>query len=76
MLAKEDCDNTTAWRIDSWKKLLTEIDKDPDGVLTIILDMHNIYTKYLNQANHANKQYQEIWTIALRLEQELQIGNN
>ena len=75
-LAEEDCDNTAAWQIDSREKLLTEMDKDPDGVLTMILDMRNIYTKYLNQANHANKQCKEIRTIALGLEQELQISNN
>ena len=70
-LAEEDCDNTAAWQIDSREKLLTEMDKDPDGVLTMILDMRNIYTKYLNQANHADKQCKEIQTIALGLEQEL-----
>ncbi len=43
-LAEEDCNNTTAWRINSQEKLLTEMDKDLDGVLTIILDMRNIYT--------------------------------
>ena len=59
-LAEEDRDNTAAWQIDSREKLLTEIDKDPDGVLTMILDMRNIYTKYLNQANHADKQCKEI----------------
>ena len=53
--AEEDHDNTAAWRIDSQKKLLTEMDKDPDGILTMILDMRNIYIKYLNQANHADK---------------------
>ena len=74
--AEEDCDNTVAWRIDSREKLLTKMDKDPDGVLTMILDMRNIYTKYLNQANHADKQCKKIQTIALGLEQELQISNN
>ncbi len=54
-LAEEDRDNTAAWRIHSREKLLTEMDKDPDGVLTMILDMRNIYTEYLNQANHANE---------------------
>ena len=75
-LAKKDHDNTAAWQINSQEKLLTEIDKDPDGVLTMILDMRNIYTEYLNQANHADKQCKEIRTIALGLEQELQISNN
>ncbi len=75
-LVEEDCDNTVAWRIDSREKLLTEIDKDPDGVLTMILDMRIIYTEYLNQTNHADKQCKEIRTIVLGLEQELQISNN
>ena len=52
------------------------MDKDLDGVLTMILDMRNIYIEYLNQANHANKQCKKIRTIALGLEQELQISNN
>ena len=55
-LAEEDRDNTANWRIDNREKLLIEMDKDPNGVLIMILDMRNIYTKYLNQANHANKQ--------------------
>ena len=42
----------------------------------MILDMRTIYTKYLNQANSANKKYNQIQTIALRLKQELQISNN
>ncbi len=52
------------------------MDKDPDGILTMILDMRNIYTEYLNQANHADEQCTEFRTIALGLEQELQISNN
>ena len=35
-LTEEDCDNIAAWQIDSREKLLTEIDKNTDGVLTII----------------------------------------
>ena len=66
--AEKDCDNTAAWQIDSREKLLTEMDKNPDEVLTMILDIRNIYTKYLNQANHANKQCKKIRTIALGLE--------
>ncbi len=42
----------------------------------MILDIRNIYTKYLNQTNHVDEQCKEIRTIALRLEQELQISNN
>ncbi len=54
MLAQEDRDNTAAWR-----------NKDPDGVLTMILHMRVIYTEYLNQANEANKQCNQIRTISL-----------
>ncbi len=45
-LAEEDvCDNTVAWQIDSQEKLLTEMNKDPDGVLTMVLDMRKTYTE-------------------------------
>ena len=54
-LAEEDRKNTAAWRIDSQEKLFTEMDRNSDRVLKMILDMHTIYTKYLNQANNANK---------------------
>ena len=37
----------------------------------MILDIRTIYTKYLNQANNTDKQYNQIQTIALGLEQEL-----
>ena len=70
-LAEKDCNYTAVWQINSQEKLLTEMDKDPNRVLTIILDMRNIYTKYLNQANHANKQCKKIRAITLGLEQEL-----
>ena len=47
-IAEEDRKNTVAWRIHSQKKLFTEIEKNPNGVLKMILDMRTIYTKYLN----------------------------
>ena len=76
MLAEENaCDNTAAWRIDSREKLLTEMNKDPDGVLTMILDMRKTYTEYLDQANEADDQRDEIRTRALGLKQELHISN-
>lgn len=34
----------------------------------MILDMQSIYTKYLDQANKANKNCDEIRTYALKLE--------
>ena len=74
--AEEDLKNTTAWLIDSQKKLFTEMNRNPDGVLKMILDMHTIYIEYLNQANNANKQYNQIETVALGLKQKLQISNH
>ena len=47
------------------------MDRNPNGVLKMILDMRTIYTKYLNQANNADKQCNQIRTVALGLEQEL-----
>ena len=76
ILVKKDCNNTIAWRIDSQEKLLPEMNKDPDEVLIIILDICNIYTLYLNQVTYADKQCNQIQTIALGLEQKLQISNN
>lgn len=33
---------------------MTEIDRDTDRILSIILDMWKTYTEYLDQANKAN----------------------
>ena len=55
MLAKKNRKNTAAWQIDSQEKLFTKIDRNLDGVLKMIFDMRTIHTKYLNQANNANK---------------------
>ena len=52
------------------------MDRNPNGVLKMILDMRTIYTKYLNQANKVDKQCNQILTVALELEQQLQISNN
>ena len=75
-LAEDDRENTAAWRIDSREKLFTEMDRNHDGVLKMILDMRTIYTEYLDQANNADEQYNQIRTVALGLEQELQISND
>ena len=42
----------------------------------MILDMHTIYTKYMNQASNATKQYNQIQTVILGIKQEFQISNN
>ena len=76
ILIEKHYNHIAAWQMDSQEKLLIEIDIDPDRVSTIILDMCNIYTKYLNPTNNNNKQYNQIQTIILKLEQELQISNN
>lgn len=75
-LAQEEHNNAAAWRIDSLERLLAEIEKDPEGVLSIILDMRSIYTEYFDQTNKADKKSNEIRTRALGLEQELHISNN
>lgn len=46
--AEKDCNNIVAWQINSWEKFLIKIDNNLDKVLIMILDMHTIYTKYLN----------------------------
>ena len=48
MLAEKDRDSTVVWQINSQKKLLTEMNKDSNRVLTMILNMRIIHTKYLN----------------------------
>ncbi len=74
-LAQEEYTNAAAWQIDNLERLLAEIEKDPEGVLSIILDMRRIYTKYLDQANKVDKERDEIHTRTLGLEQELYISN-
>ena len=54
---------------------MTKIDRDPDGVLSIILDMRKTYTEYLDQVNKADNQRDQIRTYALGLEQDLYISN-
>ena len=46
--AEKDCKNAAIWQIDSQKNLFIEMNKNPNEVLKMILDMRTIYTKYLN----------------------------
>ena len=55
MLAEKDRKNIKAWQIDSQEKLFIKIDRNPNEVLKMILEICNIYTKYINQVNNANK---------------------
>lgn len=43
-LAKKDCNNSVAWRIDRKKKIFIEINRNCDKVLRMILEMRTIYT--------------------------------
>ena len=72
---EQEHNNAAAWQIDSLERLLAEIEKDPKGVLSMILDMWSIYTEYLNKANEADKKRDEICTHALGLKQKLYISN-
>lgn len=54
MLEYKDHNNFTTWQIDIWEKLISEMDRDFDKILLIILDMQKIYTEYLDQANKAD----------------------
>ena len=67
--------NAIACQIDSLERLLAKIEKDQKRVLSIMLDMRYIYTKYLNEANKTDKKCDEIYICALGLEQELYISN-
>lgn len=40
------------------------MNKNPNGVLKIILDIYIIYIKYLNQVYNANKRYYQIEIVA------------
>lgn len=62
-------------QINSLKRLSAKIEKDFKKVLYIILDMQNVYIKYLNHANKVNKKCDEIYTCTLKLEQKLHISN-
>lgn len=48
MLAEKDCNHIAACQIGNPEKLLIEMDKNLNEILTIILDMHIIYIKYIN----------------------------
>lgn len=67
--------HTTALQIDNLERLLAKIENDFNKVISMILDMQNTYTGYLDQANKANKERNEICTYALALKQRLHISN-
>ncbi len=48
MLAEDNHKNTATWQINSQEILFTKIDRNPNRILKMILDMRIIYTKYLD----------------------------
>lgn len=55
--------------------MTTEINRDPYRILSMILDIRKIYTKYFNQVKKANSQCNKIKTYTLGLEQDFCISN-
>lgn len=54
---------------------MINIDRNLDEVLLTIFYMQKIYIEYLNQANKADNQHDQIQIRALRLKQDLYINN-
>lgn len=67
--------NSIVWQVDNLEKLLAKIENDSKWVLSIIFDMQNNYTKYLDQINKVDKKRNKIRICALKLEQKLYISN-
>lgn len=67
-LIQEDYNNSATWQINNQEKMMIEIYKDLDRILSMILDMRKSYKKYLDQANKIDNQYDQIQIRALRLE--------
>lgn len=64
MFAQKNCNDTTAWQIDSQEKLFIEIDRTSDELQIIILNsIYIISIEYVNEAKDANKQCNRIQTI-------------
>ncbi len=51
------------------------MDRDPDEISSMILNIRKTYTEYLNQVNEAGKQHDAIRICILGLEQDLHISN-
>ena len=51
------------------------MNENPNEVLSMILDIWKIYIKYVNQANKAYNQYDQIWVDILELKQDLYLSN-
>ncbi len=59
-LTQEEHTNATAWQIDNLESLLAEIKNDLKEVLSMILNIQSIYTKYLDQSNEIDKECNKI----------------
>lgn len=73
--AQKKYTNAATCLIDNLEKQLFEIEKNPKRVLSIILDIYNKYTKYLNRVHKASDKRNKICIYALGLEQVFHISN-
>lgn len=48
MLVQKDYHNSAAWQINRQEKLINEIDKNPNEILLMSLEIWKIYTEYFN----------------------------
>lgn len=55
--------------MNSLKRLLIKIEKDHKVVLSIILDMQNIYIEYLDKVNKADRKHNKIRICMLEQKQ-------
>lgn len=62
-------------QIDNLEKLLAKIEKDFKKVLSIILEIQSIYTKYLDKVNKVNNKHNKIYTRTLKLKVDFYINN-
>lgn len=75
IFAYKNHNNSTVQQINSQGKLMTEMNKNPDKVLLMIIDMLKTYMEYLYHVNKANNYYHQIEIRTLKLEQDLYISN-
>lgn len=53
---------------------MTGIDRNPERVLSMILDMQKTYTEYFNYTNETDKKHDKIRIWTLGLEQDIYIS--
>lgn len=68
IFAQKGYNNSATWQVDNQKKLITEVDRDFERVLSMIQNRQKIYIEYFDQANKADNQYGQIQTNIMELE--------